>query len=316
MKKLAITTALSMLAIQAPALLVGLHLLDAAAQTCPPGCTATTPAPTPTPTPPPGGGGAWWKPTGEALEFQWFIAASLKTDNAKHMGTGKTAYDGAKPPKTDPKVYDLDGFENSKQVVADLHAAGHKVVCYMEVGGAENYRDDYNDFPPEALGKNMAGWPGEKWLDIRHPEVPPIIKKRIKMCADKGFDAIEPDLDTSYVEPTGFDLKKADEIAYMKDLAEYAHSLGLAMWGKNPDSTGDSFSQDMVDTFDAVLTEECGQYNTCGLLKPYTAAGKLVFEAEYAIGTDRFCPAANEKAGWMGTRFNVDLNGGKREPCK
>jgi hypothetical protein len=300
---------MKILAIAAVVLLTS--TLPAFAQTCPPGCTATTP-----PTEPPPSGGSWWKPTGAALEFQWFLSAPLKLSNEKHMGTGKTAFNGTRPPATDPKVYDLDGFENPKSTVKDLHDRGFKVVCYIEVGGAENYRDDYDQFPPETLGRNMAGWPGEKWIDIRHPEVVRIIKDRIKMCADKGYDAIEPDLDTSYVEPTGFDLTKADEISYMKDLANYAHSLGIAMWGKNPDSTGDSFSSDMVDVFDAVLTEECGQYNTCGLLKPFTQAGKLVFEAEYAIGTDRFCPNANDKTGWMGTRFSVDLNGSKREPCR
>lgn len=286
----------------------------ASAQTCPAGCVpGVNPTPTPTPTPP---SGSWWKPTGDALEFQWFLSAPLKLNNEKHMGTGKTAYDGTRPPATDPQVYDLDGFENSKATVTDLHNLGHKVVCYIEVGGAENYRDDYDQFPPETLGKNMAGWPGEKWIDIRSPEVVAIIKDRIKMCSDKGYDAVEPDLDTSYVEPTGFPLTKADEIAYMKDLANYAHSLNIAMWGKNPDSTGDSFSADMVDVFDAVLTEECNQYNTCGLLGPYTKAGKLVFNAEYAIATNRFCDNDNGKQGWMGTRFAVDLNGSRREPCR
>src|SRR4029077_12240106 len=184
------------------------------------------------------------------------------------------------------------------------------------VGGAENYRDDYDQFPPETLGRNMAGWPGEKWIDIRNAEVVRIIKDRIKMCADKGYDAIEPDLDTSYVEPTGFPLTKADEVSYMKDLTSYAHSLGIAMWGKNPDSAGADFAAEMVDTFDAVLTEECNQYNTCGALAPYTKAGKLVFNAEYAIDTNRFCDNDNNKQGWMGTRFTVDLNGGRREPCR
>ena len=79
----------------------------------------------------------------------------------------------------------------------------------------------------------------------------------------------------------------------MTNLANYAHSLGVAMWGKNPDDTGDSYAQDMVNVFDAVLTEECNSYGTCGLLSGY----KAVFNAEYKLATSGFCSADNGRSG-------------------
>jgi hypothetical protein len=131
------------------------------------------------------------------------------------------------------------------------------------------------------------------------------------MCASSGFDAIEPDIDESYGASTGFPLTQADEEAYMTELANYAHSLGVAMWGKNPDDTGDSYAQDMVNVFDAVLTEQCNQYGTCGALNGY----KAVFNAEYSLPTSSFCPADDARAGWSGVLFPVALTGG-RAPCK
>ena len=63
-------------------------------------------------------------------------------------------------------VYDVDGFETTAAEVAALHAAGKRVVCYVDVGTAENFRPDYSSFPKSVLGRSN-GWPGERWLDIR-----------------------------------------------------------------------------------------------------------------------------------------------------
>ena len=189
-----------------------------------------------------------------------------------------------------------------------------KVVCYMEVGAAENYRPDYSSFPAATRGKSVSGWAGERYIDIRDPTVVAIIKTKIKMCADKGFDAIEPDLDESYGASTGFPLTKAIEESYMTMLADYAHSLGLAMFGKNPDDTGDSYAADMVNVFDAILTEQCNQYGTCSALDAYTGK-KAVFNAEYGLATSKFCPKDNARAGWNGVKFPLSLKGG-RTPCR
>jgi hypothetical protein len=262
-------------------------------------------APAPAPTP-----GTWWKPTA-AAEWQWELDHALDLSSTSDMGTGVTAYNGNSSTVTTPMVYDIDGFDNPASTVAALHALGKKVVCYIEVGSAENYRSDYSQFPAAALGKTMPGYSAEKYIDIRDPQVVTIIKNRIAMCASKGFDAIEPDIDESYGSTTGFPLTKADEETFMTSLATYAHGLGLAMWGKNPDDTGDSYAQDMVGVFDAVLTEECNQYGTCAALAGY----KAVFNAEYSLATSAFCPTDNTRAGWTGNKFPLALSGA-RTPCK
>lgn len=257
--------------------------------------------------------GFWWQPS-TAAEWQWMISHPLDVTSESDMGTGKTAYNGATAPSTDPMVYDIDGFDNPASTVAALHSLGKRVICYIEVGAGENYRPDYSQFPATALGRRVTGYPSERYVDIRNPTVVQIIKARIQMCANKGFDAIEPDVDDSYAVATGFPLTKTIEEAYMTDLAAYAHSLGVAMFGKNPDDTGDSYASDMYNAFDGIITEQCNQYRMCRLLNSYTGK-KAVFNGEYMKDMSKFCPADAARPGWNGTKFPVSLAGG-RKPCK
>src|SRR5204862_4295894 len=112
---------------------------------------------------------------------------------------------------------------------AALHAAGKRAVCYIETGPWERYRPDAGTFPDTVLGKTMEGYPAERYLHIRSPVVVELVKARIKMCADKGFDGVEPDIDDSYTADTGFPLTQADSVAFNTTIAAYAHELGLAI---------------------------------------------------------------------------------------
>ena len=49
-------------------------------------------------------------------------------------------------------VYDVDGFETTAAEVAALHASGKHVVCYIDVGTAENFRPDYGVVPELGAG--------------------------------------------------------------------------------------------------------------------------------------------------------------------
>jgi hypothetical protein len=106
--------------------------------------------------------------------------------------------------KLDPSVtiYDLDLFENSKSTFTAMQKAGKHVICYFSAGSWENWRDDRKDFSAKDLGKVMDGWPDERWVNIRSPEVRAIMAKRIMIAADKGCDAIDPDNMDGYVSHT------------------------------------------------------------------------------------------------------------------
>lgn len=201
-------------------------------------------------------------------------------------------------------MYDIDLFDNAASVVSSLHAKGRKVVCYMSAGTWENWRDDAGDFPAAVLGKGVAGWAGEKWLDVRQIDVlAPIMEARMDLCLQKGFDAIEADNVDGYTNKSGFPLTGDDQLAYNKWLSSAAHARGLSIGLKND---LDQVAQ-LVSSFDWALDEQCFEYDECDLLAPFTKAGKAVFEVEYSLATSKFCSKA-VALGFNSMKKNLDLD--------
>jgi hypothetical protein len=264
--------------------------------------------------------GSWWVPPLGNQPWQWELTSPLSLTNAKLMGTDDKLPGGSPAPA--PVIYDIDGIINSATTVSALHALGDHVVCYVEVGAVGNYYSAQEEGIPTTYydqlvaagvtGDPVPGWP-ERYLDIRSPTTVAIIESMIRdQCAAKGFDAVETDIDESYHSANGFGLTQADEESYMTTLADFMHGLGLGWWIKNPDDTGDSYATDMEPLADAVLTEQCNQYRSCGLLSAYFGK-KAIFNAEYKGKTKVFC-ANDAKLGINGAKFNLDLTG-VRKPC-
>ena len=246
------------------------------------------------------------------------------------MGNGVRNAAGRLAPRVG--LYDIDGILNSASVVAALHRQGSKVICYIEVGSAGDYYSaadeggavTYYDQLKAAgdLGRAVPGYP-ENYLNIKAASTVPIIESMIRQqCAAKGFDAVEPDIDDSYTDSTGFPITEAQNEAYDRTLAAYAHHLGLA-WGQKNGDNDPAFSAALEPTTDFLLTEECSYYQTCGIVTPpYVRAGKLVLDAEYtddwgsdaAADLGHFCPA-DISGGIDGTLFTSAL-AGQRHPCR
>ncbi|MEU2618484.1 endo alpha-1,4 polygalactosaminidase [Streptomyces sp. NPDC007157] len=217
--------------------------------------------------------------------------------------------DGEVKPTVDVPVYDIDGFENSRADVARLHAAGRKVICYVNVGAWENFRPDKDDFPRSVLGSSN-GWAGERWLDIRKLSVlRPIMERRFDMCRDKGFDAVEPDLVEGYGNDTGFRLTAADQLRYNRMIADIAHARGMSVGLKNDLP---QIPQLLAD-FDFAVNEECAQYDECARLTPFVEAGKAVFHVEYKEPPSAFC-AESRRLGLSSMQKKLEL-GVWRRPC-
>jgi len=94
---------------------------------------------------------------------------------------------------TDAPVWDIDLFDNPVSTMTTLKTSGKIVVCYFSAGTAEDWRDDYRDFAAVDLGKVLPEWPNEKWIRTGSQSIRNIMAKRIKLAADKGCDAIDPD---------------------------------------------------------------------------------------------------------------------------
>jgi hypothetical protein len=187
------------------------------------------------------------------------------------------------------QLYDIDMFDNNASTVSALHNSGRKAVCYVDVGTWENWRPDAGSFPSIVKGA-PNGWPGERWLDIRRIDIlRPIMIARIQTCKNKGFDGVEPDNIDGYSNSSGFALTYQDQIAYNRFIANTAHKFGLAVALKNDVDQ----AQDLVNSFDFAIDEQCFQYSECSRLMVFIDVGKPVFEVEYGLRTSRFCPEAN-----------------------
>jgi len=127
------------------------------------------------------------------------------------------------------------------------------------------------------IGRNLDGWAGERWLDIRAPVVLERMLARLDLAVSKGCDGVEPDNVDGYTNGTGFDLTSEQQLAFDRHLANAAHDRGLSVGLKNSVEQADV----LVDYFDFSLDEQCHQYDECDLLAPFTEAGKPIWNAEY-----------------------------------
>ncbi len=213
-----------------------------------------------------GGGGS----TESDPEIDWYRPDINTTWHWQLQGTINLDYN--------VELYDIDLFDTSEEIIETLHNQGKKVICYFSAGSYENWREDAYKFPKEAIGNDLDGWEGEKWLDIRNSTVREIMLERLDIPKKKGCDGVEPDNIDGYINDTGFELTYEDQLEYNKFLAQEAHLRGLSIGLKN-----DLMQiNDLVDYFDFAINEQCHEFNECEFLTSFIQKGKPVFNAEYA----------------------------------
>ncbi|MGW7101452.1 endo alpha-1,4 polygalactosaminidase [Streptomyces sp. NPDC054838] len=259
-----------------PWLLVGPLLLLAS-------CTSAPELPEPDDLSPDPAPGQRWQPA-PRVSWQWQLTGTLD-------------------PSVKAAVYDVDGFNTTKEQVAALKKAGRKTICYLSTGAWEDFRPDAADFPKELLGEGN-GWEGERWLDIRRSaELAPLMAKRFDMCKEKGFDAIEPDNMDGYANSSGFPLTAADQLAYNRLIAKLAHDRGLSVGLKND---LDQIPQ-LVGDFEFAVNEQCAEFDECERYRPFVAAGKAVFHVEYEGRLREWCPTSQrEKLSSLQKKTDLD----------
>jgi hypothetical protein len=244
--------------------------------------TATSTASTTTDTSTPD----WWKPT---VGQSWHIQ-----------------YTGDLDTSVDVQIYNVDLFDTSAEAIANLHHAGRKVMCYFSAGSFEDWRPDTALFPPAVLGKDLDGWEGEKWLDIRNlTALTPIMGARLDLAREKGCDGVDPDNVNGYENETGFPLSGDDQLAFNRWLAGAAHERGLGVGLKND---VDQVAA-LLGDFDWQVNEECFTYGECEQLLPFIHAAKPVFHIEYVGESDVNAACQFAAANGFSTIFkNLDLD--------
>ncbi len=199
----------------------------------------------------------WYRPAA-AVSWQWQLQGEL---NDGYAAT----------------IYDVDLLDTPASRIAQLQAAGHRVICYFSAGSFEQWRDDAGRFQAAVLGNPLDGWAGERWLDIRADKVRAIMLSRLDLAREKGCDGVEPDNVDGYLNGSGFDLTAEDQLGFNRFLAAEAHARGLAIGLKND---LDQVAL-LVDEFDFSVNEQCFEYAECDMLMPFISQNKPVLNAEY-----------------------------------
>ncbi|MFJ6739547.1 endo alpha-1,4 polygalactosaminidase [Streptomyces sp. NPDC091279] len=151
---------------------------------------------------------------------------------------------------------------------ASKPAPGLYNICY--VNAFQTQPEERSSWPSDLLLKDANGeqvvdedW-GEVLLDIRTPAKRQRVAARVNAwidgCADKGFDAVEPDNYDSYTRSDGL-LKASDAVAFIELLSRHAHARGLAIAQKN---TVELAGERKKAGLDFAVAEECGAYDECG----------------------------------------------------
>lgn len=233
----------------------------------------------------------WYKPK-PGISWQWQLTEEVDTSyNAD--------------------LYDIDLAETPQGVIDELHSRNIKVICYLSAGSWESHREDAKDFPEEAIGKTLEGWPDEKWLDIsRYEKFADVMERRLDLAVQKRCDGIEPDNLDGYQNDNGFGLTYEDQLNYNKWIANEAHKRNLSVALKN----GLEQVDDLVDHFDFAINEQCFYYDECDLLSPFIEHGKAVLGVEYKLELNDFCKEANRlNFSWL--KMDPDLSG-NRASCR
>jgi len=217
------------------------------------------------------------------------------------------------------EIYDIDMFINeSTGIVGQLKSYGKKVICYVNVGAWEDWRDDETQFPRSILGNVYDRFPNEKWLDIR--DVNPsksntgralasILEARFDRAKQMGCDAVEPDnidgFDETSHNPSGFPLTYEDQMYFNLWVSKEVRERGMAIGFKN--NTNQALDSRSVEAFDFVVTESCFKFNECQYFNGFLNANKPVFLTEYLLEPSEFCAAAkNMRISAIQKRFSLD----------
>ncbi|MFJ5293273.1 endo alpha-1,4 polygalactosaminidase [Streptomyces sp. NPDC088348] len=200
-------------------------------------------------------------------------------------------------------------------------AAGLYNICYVNAFQAQPGAE--KDWDSDLLLRNANGdvvydknW-GEALLDLRTADKRSRVAKKvdgwIDGCADKGFQAVEPDNYDSYTRSSKL-LSAANAEAYITLLSQHAHDRGLAIAQKNTSQLSGARAKTGLDF---AIAEECGTWDECG---DYTDAfGSNVIVIEYTDkGLSKACTGWGDQLSVVERDLDVSPSGSKgyvRKTC-
>lgn len=212
-------------------------------------------------------------------------------------------------------VIEVDPDDVTTEQVRSLRAKGVYPICYVNVGAWEEWRSDSDRFPKEVIGKDNQNLQGVHWLDIgRYRQYFHLMADRIKVCADKGFLAVDADNVDGWQEDTGFKVTSEEGALYVTELAKTAHNHGLAFALRN-----DIVQLDyLVGDVDMAVVEDCHEGDACENWSVFLKDKKPVFVIEYE--DEHFAECKHDPPGMTTVRKTTKLDSwvkdcsGKEQP--
>jgi hypothetical protein len=315
---------------------------------------AALPAPVPCNT----AAGSCWQPP-VVSRWQYQLQGALNSAGqciypaTGFINTGITGTSFATGQQVAPTVFDIDIYQDGKcytpnnygvlntAAVNALHAAGDKVIGYIDAGTAETWRPDYPQYQSFntscggcLFGKPVGGFRNEFWLNINtnvtgtNPNTGQTetaqqfildeLAARLAKARSAGADAIEFDNVDAYQNKTGLTISSATQEQFNVAIANLAHGNGFAVGLKN--DLGQA--NDLQPYFDFAINEQCWQFNECNFPPPGlqvwpSTYGKAVFNVEYKLSTSKFCPQANSSSyNFNSILKDVNLYDVPYSPCR
>jgi len=181
-----------------------------------------------------------------------------------------------------------DGVGGVVRDVTDVPEPGMWSACYVngfqtQPGEREQWLAEHPDLVlRDDAGVPVVdeGWPDELLLDTstaaRRAGIAEVVGAQVRVCATRGFDAVELDNLDSWTR-SGGRLDEDGAVDLAARLVAVAHDAGLVAGQKNTPDLG-SRGRDEAG-FDFAVSEECAQYDECAA---YTDVyGAAVLDVEY-----------------------------------
>ncbi|WP_198351694.1 endo alpha-1,4 polygalactosaminidase [Streptomyces typhae] len=301
----------------------------------------STPDSSTAPTPDDSTDPAWWAPEpGEITDWDWQISEPYDLSAHRQMydiDLFDLAPEGSELRYDDGTVIDVPAGPLAGRI-DELHARRPRpvVICYVDTGAYEHYRPDAARFPgheerrgaipnrPHAPAAGSVvgwdtGWEGERWLDIRKGSrgaFAEAVWARFDLAERMGCDGVEPDQNNPRGNDPGFRVPLADQLSWYREVARQAHARGLSVGMKNGHNEPGTAAR-LVDSFDWALPEECVEFDECGELEPFVAAGKAVFAVDYrgSVGSPAAACRTQARHGLDGLIKGEPPTGSYRRAC-
>ncbi len=215
---------------------------------------------------------------------------------------------GVVGPRTE-KVTNVDMFSHTAASIQNLKSSGSVVLCNFSAGTVETGRPDASSFVAADRG-NTADVASEQWLDTRSANVRQIMLSRLDRARSIGCDGIDFDRVDAHSNNSGFPLTRATQTEYNQFLAFAARDRKLLAGLKN---AGDLVNN-LVDSFDLAIVEQCHQYNECGQYQPFAQKGKAILAIEYTGRSTNQC-SSSSSSGISLIFDTAALNGSNYQTC-